>query len=140
MTGSRIIKYWSSKPKTQATFHRFIRFGIVGVIASCIHYGVYAFLLSLDNDTNIAYTAGFIVSLCCNYFLTAYYTFKQSPTKRNVTGFVASHILNYFIEIGLLNLFLWMGFNEWIAPILDMAFASIINFIVLQIAFLYKRG
>jgi putative flippase GtrA len=57
-----------------------------------------------------------------------------------VTGFIASHILNYFVEIALLNLFLWLGFSEWIAPILDMAIASFINFLVLQFAFLYKRA
>jgi len=44
------------------------------------------------------------------------------------------------VEIALLNLFLWLGFSEWIAPILDMAIASCINFLVLQFAFLYKRA
>ena len=77
---------------------------------------------------------------CCNYLLTTYFTFRQSPTRRNAAGFVASHVLNYFVEIGLLNLFLWMGFSEWVAPILDMAVAAGINFLVLQVAFLYKRG
>ena len=140
MIPKNVKTYWDAHPKLQATCYRFLRFGIVGVVASGIHYGIYALLITLDADANIAYTAGFIVSLCCNYLLTTYFTFRQSPSKRNVTGFIASHILNYFVEIGLLNLFLWMGFSEWIAPILDMAIAAIINFLVLQVAFLYKRA
>ena len=119
---------------------RLIRFAIVGVLASAIHYGIYALFVWSGAETNVAYTIGFLVSLCCNYLLTTYFTFRQSPTRRNAAGFVASHVLNYFVEIGLLNLFLWMGFSEWVAPILDMAVAAGINFLVLQVAFLYKRG
>jgi len=136
----RILAYLEGHPQQRATLYRFLRFGAVGVVASGIHYGIYAFLITLRQDANIAYTAGFIISLCCNYMLTTYFTFRQSPSKRNVTGFIASHILNYFVEIGLLNLFLWIGFNEWIAPILDMVIAACINFLVLQFAFLYKRA
>lgn len=119
---------------------RLIRFAIVGVLASAIHYGIYALFVWSGAEMNVAYTIGFLVSLCCNYLLTTYFTFRQSPTRRNAAGFVASHVLNYFVEIGLLNLFLWMGFSEWVAPILDMAVAAGINFLVLQVAFLYKRG
>lgn len=135
-----IRTYWNQHPEKRAIAYRFLRFGLVGIIASGIHYGVYALLILLHQDANIAYTAGFVISLCCNYILTTYFTFRQNPNKRNVTGFIASHILNYFVEIGLLNLFLWIGFSEWIAPILDMAIASFINFLVLQFAFLYKRA
>lgn len=136
----RVLTYWESHPQQQTTLYRFLRFGMVGVVASGIHYGIYALLITFQSDANIAYTVGFIISLCCNYALTTYFTFKQKPTKRNVTGFIASHVLNYFVEIGLLNLFLWIGFSEWIAPILDMAVAACINFLVLQFAFLYKRA
>ena len=118
-----------------SVFARFVRFGIVGVVASGIHYGVYALALTLGCEANIAYSAGFLVSLCCNYLLTTYFTFRQRPSRRNAVGFAASHVLNYFVEIALLNLFLWMGFSEWTAPLLDMAVAAGINFLVLQLAF-----
>ncbi|MBR0272993.1 MAG: GtrA family protein [Bacteroidaceae bacterium] len=136
----KIQTYWNKHPEKRTIVYRFLRFGLVGIIASAIHYGIYALLIMLRQDANIAYTAGFVISLCCNYILTTYFTFRQNPNKRNVTGFIASHILNYFVEIALLNLFLWLGFSEWIAPILDMAIASFINFLVLQFAFLYKRA
>lgn len=135
-----IQTYWNKHPEKRTIVYRFLRFGLVGIIASAIHYGIYALLIMLRQDANIAYTAGFVISLCCNYILTTYFTFRQNPNKRNVTGFIASHILNYFVEIALLNLFLWIGFSEWVAPILDMAIAACINFLVLQFAFLYKRA
>lgn len=131
--------YADRHPQAAATLLRLMRFGIVGVVASAIHYGIYALLLTLHVDVNIAYTAGFMVSLCCNYVLTTYFTFRQQPSARNIAGFLGSHVVNYFVEIGLLNLFLWMGVGEWLAPILDMAVAAGINFIILQVAFLYKR-
>ena len=136
----KIQTYWNMHPEKRTIVYRFLRFGLVGIIASAIHYGIYALLIMLRQDANIAYTAGFVISLCCNYILTTYFTFRQNPNKRNVTGFIASHILNYFVEITLLNLFLWIGFSEWVAPILDMAIAACINFLVLQFAFLYKRA
>lgn len=136
----KIQTYWNKHPEKRTIVYRFLRFGLVGIIASAIHYGIYALLIMLRQDANIAYTAGFVISLCCNYILTTYFTFRQNPNKRNVTGFIASHILNYFVEIALLNLFLWIGFSEWVAPILDMAIAACINFLVLQFAFLYKRA
>ena len=140
MSHQALQTFWQTHPALQTAFLRFLRFGLVGVVASAIHYGIYALLLMLDSDVNVAYTTGFLVSLCCNYVLTTYFTFRQRPTRRNVAGFVASHILNYFVEIGLLNLFLWMGVSEWLAPVLDMAVAAFINFLVLQVAYLYKRG
>lgn len=116
-------------------FARLIRFAIVGLLASAIHYAVYALALTLGASANLAYTAGFLVSLCCNYALTTYFTFRQRPSRRNAVGFAMSHLLNYFVEIGFLNFFLWLGFSQWLAPILDMAVAALINFAVLHLAF-----
>jgi putative flippase GtrA len=131
--------FLAKRPQLRAFCTRFLRFGIVGVVASAIHYGIYALLIWLGYGENLAYSFGFLFSLCCNYVLTTYFTFRQRPSKRNVAGFIASHVLNYFVEIGLLNLFLWMGFSRWLAPIMDMAVAAFINFLVLQFAYLYRR-
>lgn len=119
-------------------FARLLRFGIVGLLASAIHYGIYALVLTWQGNANVAYTAGFLVSFVINYALTTYFTFRQRPSRRNAVGFVLSHILNYFVEIGLLNFFLWLGFSQWLAPILDMAVAALINFAVLHLAFRRK--
>lgn len=139
MNRPTLPSFLEKRPRLRAFCARFLRFGLVGVVASAIHYVVYALLIWWGCGENLAYTSGFLFSLCCNYVLTTYFTFQQRPSKRNVAGFLASHVLNYFVEIGLLNLFLWMGFSRWLAPIMDMAVAAFINFLVLQLAYLYRR-
>ena len=54
----------------------FLRFCIVGVLATAINYGVYYLCLSFTNPT-IAYTLGYAISFICNFFLTAKFTFKK---------------------------------------------------------------
>ena len=50
----------------------FIRFCIVGVVATLIQYAVY-YLVQLMSDSslwlNLSYTVGYVVSLVCNFFI-----------------------------------------------------------------------
>ena len=56
-----------------------IRFGIVGVIATAIHYGIYL-LLKQVMDINISYSIGYLISLACNFYLTARFTFQTGTS------------------------------------------------------------
>lgn len=134
----KIKTYWKNHPSIQTDVWRIMRFGIVGTICSAIHYAVYCLFLLITN-ANIAYTAGYGVGLICNYVMTTYFTFHEKPTKTNAAGFVGSHIVNYFMEIGLLNLFLWLNIDKWLAPILVMAIAIPVNFLMLHFVYLHKR-
>ena len=51
----------------------FIRFVMVGVFATALHYGIY-FLLQKFINVNIAYTLGYALSFIANFYLTAYFT------------------------------------------------------------------
>ena len=115
-------------------FWRLFRFGITGTLCSLIHYGVYCLFLLFTNTT-IAYTAGYCVGLICNYALTTYFTFKGKPTKNNAAGLVGSHVINYLLEIGLLQFFLWLGASKWLSPILVMVIVVPINFFLLRFVF-----
>ena len=119
-------------------FRQFIRFGIVGTVSSAIHYGVYCLVLHFTN-ANIAFTAGYGVGLICNFFLTSYFTFSSRPSSGKALGFGISHLINYILEISLLNLFLWMGTDKFIAPILVMAIVVPVNFLLLRFVFTHKR-
>ena len=119
-------------------FWQFFRFGIVGTICSGIHYGVYCIFLLFCNTT-LAYTAGYAVGLVCNYGLTTFFTFQSKPSSMNAAGFVFSHVINYLLEIGLLNLFLWLGFSKWISPIMVMVIVVPINFMMLHFVYLHKK-
>ena len=127
-------------------FREFVRFGIVGVIAVGIHYGVYLLLLwimgidwrgaaGVGTGTNIAYTIGYIVSLGCNLWLTAHFTFREAITWKRSGGFILSHGVNYLIHVVLLNAYLYIGVAEWLAPFLVLLVAVPVNFILVRTAF-----
>lgn len=125
--------------RIRAEFWRIFRFGITGTVSSLIHYGAYCIVLGWSNP-NIAYSVGYLVGLMCNYVMTTFFTFKQHPSKKNAAGFVTSHVINYLLEIGLLNLFLWLSVGEWLSPILVMIVVVPINFLILRFVYLYKKN
>ncbi|MGN0191416.1 MAG: GtrA family protein [Candidatus Cryptobacteroides sp.] len=112
----------------------FIRFAIVGVIATGIHYGLYL-LLKLFINVNIAYTLGYLTSLVCNFWLTARFTFKSGVSALRGVGFVLSHVVNYLLHIGLLNIFLKLGIPSSLAPIPVYCIAVPVNFLLVRTVF-----
>lgn len=111
-----------------------IRFGIVGILATAIHYGIYRVLQNYIHH-NIAYTLGYGVSFICNFFLTAHFTFKKKATVKKGIGFGLSHLCNYLIQLGLLNLFIYIGINNGIVPLFVFAIAIPFNFILVRSVF-----
>ena len=137
----KIEEIWSN-----TKVREFIRFGIVGVVAVIVHYGIYMLLLlamgmdwraaaGTDWHTNIAYTIGYLISLVCNLWLTAHFTFREKITWKRSGGFILSHAVNYLIHMVLLNVYLWMGIAEWLAPFLVLLIAVPVNFVLVRFAF-----
>ena len=123
----------------QKKVREFIRFCLVGTVAAGIHYGIY-YWLQAYLALNIAYTAGDLISLACNFFMTSYFTFRSKPTVLKATGFGFSHLINYLLHMVLFNVFLWMGVPRLLAPLLVLAVAVPANFILLRWVFKYKKS
>ena len=125
---------------------QFIRFAIVGALATAIHYGLYL-LLVWANDigedetlyTNIAYSIGYVVSWCVNFYLSAHFTFQSNTSLKRGVGFALSHGVNYILHIIFLNLFLWLGLSETVAPIPVFCIVIPINFILVRYVFTSKH-
>lgn len=120
----------------------FVRFCIVGVIASAIQYLVYYLLQLIDGGQlwlSIAYTIGYVVSLVCNFFMTTYFTFRSKVSVGKTAGFGFSHIINYTLHMVLLNLFLSLGIHRLIAPILVLMIAVPTNFTILHFVYHKKK-
>lgn len=122
----------------EKTFQEFLRFVLVGVLATGIHYGAYLLLLQLvrgDNTlwTNVAYSIGYLVSWCCNLWLTARFTFREKVTLKRGVGFAVSHLINYGLHVLFLNLFLFIGIPKKWAPFP-------VYFIVVPICFVLVRS
>ena len=112
----------------------FIRFGIVGVIATIIHYVIYWLLNSITNY-NVAYTIGYLVSFLCNFWLTAKFTFKSTPTPKKGLGFALSHCVNYGLQILVLNIAVRLGVAQQFAPIPVYIICIPINFLLVRFVF-----
>ncbi|KAB5264198.1 GtrA family protein [Bacteroides stercoris] len=117
-------------------FPEFIRFVMVGVLATALHYGIY-FLLQRFINVNIAYTLGYALSFIANFYLTAYFTFGKKPSWSKAFGFGGAHLFNYLLHIGLLNTVLWLGLSKTLAPIPVFAIAIPVNFLLVR--FVFKR-
>lgn len=109
----------------------FIRFGIVGCIATLVHYAVYV-LLNLWMNTTIAYSIGYLISFIGNFYLSNKFTFKTQPTLKKGVGFGISHLINYLLQVALLNLFIWMGIREQYAPLPVYVIVIPINFLLVR--------
>lgn len=116
---------------------QYIRFCINGCLAVANQYIVYWLLLQVDCPVNLAYTLSYMVSFTINFIITSYWTFHSRPSWKRLTGFGSSHIVNFFIQLGFLNLYLWLGVpKEW-AALFAMGSAVPINFAMLH--FVYRK-
>ena len=120
--------------------YEILRFGIVGIIATAIHYGIYyilikCFELNCDIWTSMAYSIGYIVSFVINYFLSAKFTFKENATIKNGIGFVLSHAVNYVLHVSILNLLLKIGIPDVYAPVPVYMIVVPINFVLVRFVF-----
>lgn len=115
----------------------FIRFAIVGVIATALHYGVYYFLLYIIN-VNLAYSAGYIISLLCNFYLSSVFTFNSKVNVKKGVGFVCSHLINYLLHMLFLTIFLHIGIPKKLAPIPVFCCVFPINYLLVRTVFKAK--
>ena len=116
------------------TFGEIVRWGIVGGVATAIHYGIYWLLMHWMNVT-IAYSIGYALSFICNFLLTSYFTFRKRASVKKGIGFGVAHGVNYFLHVLFLNLFLWIGVSKSWAPIPVFAIVIPINFLLVRFVF-----
>ncbi len=113
-----------------------VRFGVVGVAAVLIQYGVYLLLVLFMNH-NISMTLGYIISFIFNFIASTHYTFRVKANAKRGAGFALSHVINYFMQIAMLNVFIWLGISKQIAPIPMFGICVPVNFLLVR--FFLKR-
>lgn len=111
-----------------------MRFGVVGVVATALHYGIYWLLHDLMN-VNVAYTLGYFISFVFNYVLSARFTFRKKKSVKNGIGFGGAHLFNYLLQICLLNFFIWLGVSKALAPVPVYCIAIPTNFLIVRFVF-----
>lgn len=124
---------------TKPFIGEFIRFGMVGILATLLHYGIY-YILQRYINVNVAYTAGYALSFIANFYLTSYFTFGTPPSWKKLIGMGGAHAVNYLLHISLLNIFLWIGISKTWAPIPVFAIAIPVNFLLVRFVFKHKKS
>jgi len=66
----------------KSTLHEAMRFAIVGVVATALHYGIYL-ALQLLIDASVAFAVGYFMSFLFNYILSAR---KVHKSARGLSG------------------------------------------------------
>ena len=121
------------KIKANLKLTEFIRFVIVGLVATIIHYGSYLILdYLLHLNYNISYTLGYLISLIFNFIASTMFTFQTKATTKNGIKFAGAHIINYFVHMMLLNFFIDIRIPDAIAPIFVFPIAILINFFMVR--------
>ncbi|MGL4337763.1 MAG: GtrA family protein [Turicibacter sp.] len=129
------MKQFLNKIQENEKLFQFLKFVIVGGIATVIHYAVYLLLeLSFGLQYNIAYTAGYVFSFIFNFFASNYFTFNTKPAADTGVKFAGAHVINYFVHMILLNVFIYIGIPQSFAPILVFPIAIILNFFMVRFA------
>ncbi len=119
-------------------FLTFVRFGMVGMLATALHYFLYYLLHGLMG-ANTAFTVAYVLSFVMNFYLTSYFTFGMRPSWRNLFGMCGAHGVNYLLQMGLLNFFLWAGVSAVWAPLPVYAIAVPVNFLLVRFVFTRKN-
>lgn len=115
-----------------------IRFGMTGVAAVAVHYGVYL-LLARWTGLTAAYIMGYGVSFVCNFFLSCFFTFRVAPGWRGMARFMLSHLVNFFVQLLLFRVFLHLGVPDRLIPFCVLAIAVPLNFLLVRRALSARR-
>ena len=124
-----------------------VRFGIVGVTATLLQYGIYYALIQLIPDTlsagrqhlwtTVAMTVGYLLSFIFNFYASTRFTFRVKANVKRGAGFVFCHCVNYGLQMLTLNFFLWLGLSKSLAPIPVFCICVPVNFLLVR--FFLKR-
>ena len=120
--------------------NQILKFGVVGVIAFLIDYGLFALLTILHVHYLIAQVISFSVSLAFNYWASIKWVFDA---KKQTTKEVILFVVLSVVGLGINELLLYVGvdlihIHELIVKLFATAVVMVYNFITRKI-FIEKR-
>ena len=130
------IKEYLSKTEMQ----QFIRFCIVGGTCALIDAAIF-YIVRLFAPYQVALISGYLISLCVNYLLTVYWTFRTESSVLNLIGIVGAHMFNLFVvRMGLMLLFVEiLGLKDSIAYLPMAVISAITNYLVIRTVVKYSK-
>ncbi len=86
----------------------FLRFAMVGGVATVLQYGIYVvFVHAVFNGGKavVASLISYAISFVANFLLSNYFTFHKHPNAKRGIGFTLSHLINMGMQTGLVAIF-----------------------------------
>lgn len=111
----------------------FIKFLIVGVINTFSSYVIYLMFITFMTY-NVSYTLSYFCGIVISYILNSVFVFKVNLTLKNAFKFPLVYIVQYLLNIILLNVFVkYTIINEVFAPILIIIISVPLTFVLSKI-------
>lgn len=117
---------------------QFAKFGVVGIIAFFIDYGLFLMMDYLFSiNYLVASTISFTISTFFNFVASMRYVFAGKEGQTRTQQFVIFFVLS-IIGLGLNQLFLWIcvqfiGMPSWVGKLVATVLVMIFNFITRKI-------
>ncbi|MFA6727105.1 MAG: GtrA family protein [Prevotella sp.] len=125
--------------KEHKNIGQIVRFGIVGLTATLIQYGVYWILIHIIGLSGhihlwptVAMTIAYLISFVFNFIASTHFTFHVKANAKKGAGFLFSHVINYFLQMVTFNFFLWIGMGHLWAPIPMFCICVPTNFLLVR--------
>ena len=122
-----------SGDKRRERLGEILRFGIVGTMAVAIQYVTYLLLIHwAHSGVNVANTMAYIVSFLFNFVASTRFTFRVRATAGRGLAFAFCHVVNYLLQLLMLNLFIHWGVGKSLAPLPMFAVCVPVNFLLVR--------
>lgn len=115
-----------------------VRFVLIGGFCALIDAGVYALMLHLGLNANVAKAISFVCGTTTAYFLNRRFTFAGARTggASQLGGFAALYAVTFFVNVGVNALMLAvlpaLRWEYQLAWVVAQGTATLINFIMLR--------
>lgn len=108
--------------------YTFIRFVLVGIVNTAFGVGLYCLLVYFGISYRLSVLFSTVLGVLFNFKTIGVFVFKNKDN-RLLFRFVASYIIVYFVNIGVIYLFLCLtSLGEYLAGIMATPIVAIISF------------
>ena len=123
---------------------QFIKFSLVGLSNTIINLFVYYVLIFCGAHYIVAYTFGFLISVCNAFYWNNKYVFKNKQEKSTLRAFVktfASYGFSFFLSVVLMGIIVEkIGISYYFAPFCKMIITIPLNFLLNKLWAFKDRG
>ncbi|MEA4890548.1 MAG: GtrA family protein [Clostridiaceae bacterium] len=112
---------------------QFIRFSMVGTISTVSMFVAYYIVIYLGFSPYTANTAGFLISVCCSYFLNRIWVFNEQnlPVRLTSIRFFLVNLFCYLLSYGITYVMIdVLGLSKLLPPVVSVLLTGPVNFIL----------